>query len=58
MGGKPTQSGRDASRERNGRRHEHDPRRPWLNTRPRANQELDRRDFERSVERFEALLGR
>ena len=37
----------------------HDPSRPWTNTRPRdANTELDRADFERSVERFSALVGR
>jgi hypothetical protein len=30
----------------------------WQNTRPRGNQEVDRRDLERSRERFEALLGR
>jgi hypothetical protein len=28
------------------------------NTRPRGNPEPDRRDLERSVERFEMLLGR
>jgi hypothetical protein len=31
---------------------------PWRNTRPRGNPEPDRRDLERSRERFEALLGR
>ena len=30
----------------------------WRNTRPRGNPETDRRDFERSVERMEAVLGR
>jgi hypothetical protein len=30
----------------------------WRNTRPRGNPETDRRDLERSVERFEMLLGR
>jgi len=30
----------------------------WRNTRPRGNQELDERDHARSVERFEAVLGR
>jgi hypothetical protein len=30
----------------------------WRNTRPRGNPEPDRRDLERSRERFEALLGR
>jgi len=37
----------------------HDPSRPWTNTRPRgANPEPHRSDFERSVERFNALVGR
>ena len=30
----------------------------WRNTSPRANQELHERDHARSVERFEAVLGR
>ncbi len=30
----------------------------WRNTRPRGNQELHERDHARSVERFEAVLGR
>jgi hypothetical protein len=30
----------------------------WRNTRPRGNPAPDRRDLERSRERFEALLGR
>lgn len=30
----------------------------WRNTRPRGNQEPHRADLERSVERFEMLLGR
>jgi hypothetical protein len=30
----------------------------WQNTRPRGNPEPDKRDLERSRERFEALLGR
>jgi hypothetical protein len=30
----------------------------WRNTRPRGNQELNERDHARSVERFEAVLGR
>jgi hypothetical protein len=30
----------------------------WQNTRPRGNQEVDRRDFDRSVEKLEMLLGR
>ena len=32
--------------------------RPTQGTHPRGNQDPDRRDLERSVERFEALLGR
>jgi hypothetical protein len=31
---------------------------PWINTRPRENQQLDRRDLERSMERLEMVLGR
>jgi hypothetical protein len=30
----------------------------WRNTRPRGNPEPDKRDLQRSRERFEALLGR
>ena len=30
----------------------------WRNTHPRGNQELHERDHARSVERFEAVLGR
>jgi hypothetical protein len=30
----------------------------WKNTRPRGNPEPDRHDLARSVERFQALLGR
>ena len=30
----------------------------WRNTTPRANQQLHERDHARSVERFEAVLGR
>jgi hypothetical protein len=30
----------------------------WQNTRPRGNQEPDRRDLERSIEKLEMLLGR
>jgi hypothetical protein len=30
----------------------------WRNTRPRGNQEPDRRDLNRGVERLEMLLGR
>jgi hypothetical protein len=30
----------------------------WQNTRPRGNAEPHRQDLERSIERFEALLGR
>lgn len=29
----------------------------WLKTSPPANQEVDERDLERSIERLEALLG-
>ena len=36
----------------------HEPVPTWRNTRPRGNPETDRRDFERSVERMEAVLGR
>ncbi len=31
---------------------------PWLNTTPRGNPETDERDLARSVERFQAVLGR
>jgi hypothetical protein len=31
---------------------------PWLNTSPRGNPATDERDLARSVERFEAVLGR
>jgi hypothetical protein len=44
-----------ATRPRDDRR---EPLPTWRNTRPRGNPEPDRRDLERSVERFEALLGR
>ncbi len=30
----------------------------WENTTPRGNQELDRRDVDRSLERLHALVGR
>jgi hypothetical protein len=30
----------------------------WRNTRPRGNPATDKRDLARSVERFEAVLGR
>ncbi|MBN1528889.1 MAG: hypothetical protein JW895_07490 [Thermoleophilaceae bacterium] len=30
----------------------------WRNTRPRGNQQVDERDHARSVERFQAVLGR
>ncbi len=30
----------------------------WKNTRPPDNQEIDRHDFERGLERMETLLGR
>jgi hypothetical protein len=47
---------RDTPRET--RRETPEPLPTWRNTRPRANQEVDRGDLERSRERFEALLGR
>jgi hypothetical protein len=31
---------------------------PGRNTRPRGNQETDRRDLERGLQKLEALLGR
>jgi hypothetical protein len=31
---------------------------PWRNTKPRGNPETDVRDLNRSIERFEMLLGR
>jgi hypothetical protein len=34
------------------------PLQPWQNTKPRGNPELDARDLNRSIERFEMLLGR
>ena len=39
-------------------RAKHEPLPTWRNTRPRGNPEPDRRDMERSRERWEALLGR
>ena len=45
-------------RTRDARRETPEPLPTWRNTRPRGNQEVDRRDLERSRERFEALLGR
>jgi hypothetical protein len=30
----------------------------WQNTRPRGNQEPDRRDLQRSIEKLEMLVGR
>ncbi len=30
----------------------------WKNTRPRDNQAMDRRDFDRTMERMEMVLGR
>ena len=48
------------SRRRSGdRRHHQNEQLPtWRNTRPRGNPDTDKRDLERSRERFEALLGR
>jgi hypothetical protein len=46
---------------RSGARSKQEAREPlptWRNTRPRGNPEPDRKDLERSRERFEALLGR
>jgi hypothetical protein len=40
------------------RREQHRRPEPWRNTKPRGNQEPDRHDLERSVERLEALVGR
>jgi hypothetical protein len=50
--------GEEKARRRDTRRETPEPLPTWQNTRPRANQEIDRRDLERSRERFEALLGR
>ena len=44
------------SQPKDGRHREQQP--IWRNTRPRGNPALDRRDLDRSVERFEAVLGR
>ena len=51
---------RAASRRRSGdRRNDQQEQLPtWRNTRPRGNPDTDKRDLERSRERFEALLGR
>jgi hypothetical protein len=57
----PTKTDRRAQqtpRTRDARRETPEPLPTWRNTRPRGNQEVDRRDLERSRERFEALLGR
>jgi hypothetical protein len=35
-----------------------EPQETWNNTTPRENQELDRGDLERSIDRLEAVLGR
>jgi hypothetical protein len=40
------------------RREEPDRLEPWRNTKPRGNPETDVRDLNRSIERFEMLLGR
>jgi len=31
---------------------------PWLNTKPRANGQMDVRDLNRGIDRLEMLLGR
>jgi hypothetical protein len=48
----------DVPRDRDNRQDPHEPLPTWRNTRPRGNPEPDRRDLERSRERFESLLGR
>ena len=50
---------RDVARAKEARdRREHESRRRPPTTRPRGNQEPDRRDLERSAEKLEAVLGR
>jgi hypothetical protein len=49
------QSPASTTRERDNRQ---EPLPTWRNTRPRGNPEPDRKDLERSRERFESLLGR
>jgi hypothetical protein len=44
-------------RDRDARR-QHDPRRPWRNTRPKGNGHADRQDVERGMERLASLVGR
>jgi hypothetical protein len=56
MCSKRTQSQKDL--ERADREAERPKQQPWRNTRPRANQERDLRDVERSLERLESLVGR
>jgi hypothetical protein len=46
-----------ARRKREPQRDRTEPLPTWRNTRPRGNPEPDKRDLERSRERFESLLG-
>ena len=56
---KPTQSERDAALEKERRQQrEHEARGRQPTTRPRGNGQEDRRDMERSTEKFHAVLGR
>jgi len=64
---KPEQSDEARTRAEEKGRHErwesarsrtHDPSRPGTNTVPRGNGDPDRRDLERSLERFGAVVGR
>jgi hypothetical protein len=57
---KPTQSEarRTRAESRGTSRRGPDPRRPWMNTRPRGNGEVHAVDLERGTEKLAALLGR
>ena len=56
---KPSRAEQERESARRQESHPHRRERPtWRNTRPRGNQPTHRPDVERSVERFEALLGR
>jgi hypothetical protein len=55
---KPTQSEEEALRAKRNERQAHRPGRPGSTRRPRGNGEMDRRDFERGVEKLTALVGR
>jgi hypothetical protein len=55
---KPAPDSKRAKRRRDPRPDTPEPLPTWRNTRPRGNPEPDKRDLERSRERFEALLGR